>query len=126
MGPLATPAQALWDIDNGDPKTIGGIRESTERLALEPGRGSHPQVGAGPGVCRDAGAAWPPNPRCPASRGAPQRHGLGRPGRGHARPTPRRPPAWSPGRSQPARPRPGGGVGAGGGARPVVGVRLLR
>ena len=38
----------------GDPKTIGGIRESTERLALEPGRGSHPQVGAGPGVCRDA------------------------------------------------------------------------
>lgn len=54
MGPLATPAQALWDIDNGDPKTIGGIRESTERLVLEPGRGSHPQVGAGPGVCRDA------------------------------------------------------------------------
>ena len=54
MGPLATPAQALWDINNGDPKTIRGIRESTESLALEPGRGSHPQVGAGPGVCRDA------------------------------------------------------------------------
>lgn len=39
---------------NGDPKTIGGIRENTERLAPEPGQGSHPQVGAGPGVCRDA------------------------------------------------------------------------
>lgn len=32
---------------NGDPKTIGGIRENTERLAPEPGQGSHPQVGAG-------------------------------------------------------------------------------
>lgn len=50
MGPLATPTQALWDIDNRDPKIIGGIRESTERLAPEPGREGHPQVGAGPGV----------------------------------------------------------------------------
>ena len=54
MGPLATPTQALWDIDNRAPKIIGGIRESTERLAPEPGREGHPQVGAGPGVWRDA------------------------------------------------------------------------
>lgn len=85
----------------------------------------HPRTHCGPcaplqsgpvtqgGERRYAGAAWLPNPRCPACRGALQRHGLGRPGHGHARPRPGRPPAWSPGRSQPARPRPGGGVGRG-------------
>ena len=75
---------------------------------------------------RGTRAAKPPSPSGPGSRRAPQWRGRGLPGRGHARPRPRRPPAGSPDWPQPARPRPGGGVWGGGGARPAAGVRLLR